>query len=70
MLAKYNNIEAERVRNGMTKEELAKAIGVSYKTYYLWMSDKSPISVPALTKMADMFGVTLDYLMGRTDVRN
>ncbi|WP_331559168.1 helix-turn-helix domain-containing protein [[Ruminococcus] torques] len=28
------NVEAERVRNQLTKEELADKLGVSLKTYY------------------------------------
>lgn len=61
----YNAIEAERARNSLTKEELAKEIGVSNKTYYNWLSGVSPIPSTALIKMANMFNVSIDYLLGR-----
>lgn len=37
------NIEAERVRNGYTKEELAKILGISLKTYYNWIKEETDI---------------------------
>ena len=33
------SIEAERVRKGWTKEELAKKLNVSTKTYYNWINE-------------------------------
>ena len=61
----YNNIEAERARKGLSKEELATRIGISVKTYYNWLNGTNPIPSIALIKMADMFGVGIDYLLGR-----
>ena len=64
-MKKLKNIEAERVRNGYSKEQLAQLIGVTTKTYYNWISGAYPIPSNALIKMADMFDVTTDYLLGR-----
>lgn len=64
-MKKFKNIEAERVRNGYSKEQLAQLIGVTTKTYYNWISEEYPIPSNALIKMADMFDVTTDYLLGR-----
>ena len=61
----YNAIEAERARNSLTKEELARKIGVSNKTYYNWMNGVSPIPSTALIQLANMFNVSIDYLLGR-----
>lgn len=61
----FNSIEAERARNGMTKEELAAQIGISTKTYYNWLNGTNPIPSTALIKMSDIFGVTIDYLLNR-----
>lgn len=61
----YSNIEAERARKGLTKEELATRIGISTKTYYNWLNGTNPIPSTALIKMADMFGVDIDYILGR-----
>lgn len=61
----FNNIEAERARKGLSKDALAYKIGVSTKTYYNWLNGTNPIPSTALLKMADIFGVSIDYLLGR-----
>ena len=65
----FNSIEAERARNGMSKEELATQIGISVKTYYNWLNGVNPIPSTALIKMSDIFGVKIDYLLNRDDQR-
>ena len=47
----FNSIEAERARNGMSKEELATQIGISVKTYYNRLNGVNPIPSTALIKM-------------------
>lgn len=59
---KFPNVEAERARKGMTKEDLAKALGISYRTLYNWLKSGSIPSV-ALEKMAKLFGCSTDYLL-------
>ena len=75
----YPNIEAERVRYGMSKEEFAKNLGVSLKTYYNWLNGLTAIPSTALKKMSLMFHVDIgylleektdtDYLLGLSDIR-
>ena len=60
----YPNIEAERARIGLTKEELANRLDVSPKTLVNWQSGKTNISVNKLIKLSDMFGCSVDYLLG------
>lgn len=61
----YPNIEAERARKGLSCEALAEKLGVGRKTLYNWMeSGKIPLS--SLIAMADLFGCSIDYLLGRT----
>lgn len=61
---KYPNIEAERARKGISNDSLAEKLGVARKTLYNWM-EKGNIPVSALIQMADLFGCTIDYLLGR-----
>ena len=61
---KYPNIEAERARNGISKDTMADNLGVSRKTLYNWI-DKGNIPTSALIQMADMFNCSIDYLLGR-----
>ena len=46
------NIEAERVRNGMSKEDLATELGISLRTYYNWINQLTAIPSTALKKMS------------------
>ena len=57
------NIEAERARSRVTKEELAKKLGIAAKTYYNWINEETDIPSTKLMEMASLFGVTMEYLM-------
>lgn len=70
VIFKFMNIEAERARKGMTKEELSKELGVSTRTYYNWISGERPIPNTALAKMKIMFGTDIDYLLVESEVEN
>lgn len=60
----YTNIEAERARYKMTQEELSIKLGVSLKTLQNWISGKTAIPCTAVAKLADMWDVSTDYLLG------
>lgn len=63
---KYPNIEAERVRKGMSQEDFIKKLGYKErKTYYGWLSSGN-IPTSVLVKMADIFDCSIDYLLGRS----
>lgn len=59
----YANIEAERVRNRMTKEDLSTSIGVTSKTYKAYVTGKSPIPSSVLIRLAALFHCSVDYLL-------
>lgn len=58
----YPNIAAERARRGWSNADLAEKLGVSRKTIYNW-ENAGRIPAAALDKMADIFGVSVDYLL-------
>lgn len=58
-----NNIEAERVRNRLTKEDVAKKLGVSMRTYCNWVKEETDIPGVALIRLSRMFGTDVIYLM-------
>lgn len=58
------NIEAERVRNQMTKEELSSQLGIAARTYSNYIKGNTPIPSDVLLKMANFFHCTTDYLLG------
>lgn len=63
----FPNIEAERARNGMSKAKLASFLGVSLGTVKNWQSGRAAPTSGNLILMADLFKVTIDYLLGRTE---
>lgn len=63
----YKNIEAERVRHGDTKENLAQKLDVTTKTYLNWMRGKTEIPASTLIQMKRMWNVSADYLLETND---
>ena len=59
------NIEAERGRLQLTKEEISKNLGITSKTYLAYIRGK-PIPSDVLIEMSRMFGRSVDYLLGLT----
>lgn len=62
----YPNINAERVRNGMTMETLATNLGVTRKTVYNWMVH-GKIPQTKLEAMSEMFHCSIEYLLQGKD---
>ncbi len=64
-----NNIASERVRLGWSQDELAEKLDVSRDTVKKWENGETPIKSSMLIAMSDLFGCSIDYLMGRTEER-
>ena len=60
-------IKALRQEQGMTQEALGKVIGVKRDSIYTYETGKNYPEVRNLIVLADYFGVSTDYLLGRTD---
>lgn len=63
----FCNMEAERVRNGQSYEDVAEYLGITRRTYLNWMNGKTEIPCSAITKLAQLWHTTTDYLLGLTD---
>ena len=53
----------------LRQKELAVYLGVHQTTYSEYELGKLNIPVSALHKLADLYGVSVDYLLGRTAVK-
>lgn len=62
----FPNIEAERKKSGLSKTQLAQEIGVSLHILKSWQSGRAEIPASKIVSLANLFGVTTDYLLGRT----
>ncbi|MFS0766071.1 helix-turn-helix domain-containing protein [Peribacillus phoenicis] len=60
----------KKLRGKRTQEEVALKIGVSRARYSHYENGRSEPDMEILQKMADYFGVSTDYLLGRTNDYN
>ena len=59
-------IKELRKKNRYTQKEIGEMCGVSDISVYKWETDRTEPNIDTLCKLADIFGVSLDYLLGRT----
>ena len=60
-------IKEQRILHGLNQVELAKKLGVSKQSVSNWENDNIQPSIDMLTKIADFFNISTDYLLGRED---
>ncbi|WP_302360986.1 helix-turn-helix domain-containing protein [uncultured Megasphaera sp.] len=58
-----------RIEKGMSQTEVAREIGVSRQTYNFYENGKRDPDTAMVKTLADFFGVTADYLLGRNEKR-
>jgi len=56
-----------RQSNNLAQGQLARLIGVDRSTISSYESNMRQPSLDTLSRIADVFGVSTDYLLGRTD---
>lgn len=62
-----NNLKLLRTRANMKQTELAQKLGIAQSTLSGWETGKFEIDNANLNKLASLFGVTIDYILGRED---
>ena len=62
------NIKDIRVRRNLTQADVANALGVSSVVYCRYETGARQPSIDMLVQMANIFDVTVDYLLGRQDI--
>lgn len=60
-----NNIKAAREKHGLTQQECADLFDVKLRAWQTYEQGVSEPKFEVLCKIADLFGVTTDYLLGR-----
>ena len=65
-----NNIKILRIEKSLSQEELGKIVHVSQTAVSQWEKEKKSPDRKTAAELADFFGVSLDYLLGRTNDRN
>lgn len=63
----YPRIRALREDHDMNQTQLAKILGMSQTGYSKYETGENDIPTQILIKLADYYGTSVDYLLGRTD---
>ena len=61
-------IKELRIAHRLTQVQLAAQMSVSKQSVSNWENDNIQPSIDILIKLADLFAVSTDYLLGREDV--
>lgn len=64
-----NRLKELREQNRLRQDQVARLVGVERPTVSLWENDLRQPSYQTLVRLANLYGVTTDYLLGRTDDR-
>ena len=70
---RYDILKFERIRNlridqNYTQKQIAEYLGIKQNTYSQYEIGVLNYPIDVLMKLADFYGVSVDYLLGRTPV--
>ena len=68
MLVFSSKLKELREEKKLSKRAMARSLGVAEATYRRYEKGECEPSNTLLLKIADFFGVSLDYLFGRVDI--
>ena len=65
----YHRIRDLREDSDLTQAQVGAAVGASQRTYAYYESGQRMLPPQVLSALADFYGTSVDYLIGRTDDR-
>jgi len=65
----YERIRNLREDNDLTQKTLGKMLNVSQRAYSNYENGERGIPIEILSQLADYYGTSIDYLVGRTNVK-
>ena len=68
-IMKYEQIRSLRIDSGYTQKQIGEYLGISQNTYSQYEIGVLNYPVDALIMLADLYNVSVDYLLGRTLVK-
>ena len=66
----FKNIRAIREDRDIKQKDIAKILNVSQNTYSQYETGVISLTAEVLIKLADYYGVSIDYLLDRTNEPN
>ncbi len=64
------NLKKIRLLNNISQQQLAGVIGVTQQSVNKYENHSVEPDIEVIIKIADYFSVSIDYLVGRTDIKN
>ncbi len=58
----------QRKLNNLTQKQVAEYLGITQPSYIRYENGQAEPTLANLVKLADLFDVSVDYLLGRTDL--
>lgn len=62
----FQRLEDLRIDHDLTQDDVARLLGCQREVYRRYEKGTRTIPVDFLIKLADYYGVSMDYLVGRT----
>lgn len=63
----FKRMKDLREDNDYTQKDVAQALGIDFRQYSRYEKGTNQIPINYLIKLADFYGVTTDYLLGREE---
>ena len=63
----FEQLTALRVENNLSRTQLAEKLNVSVRLISYWENAQRECDFDMLIKIAELFSVSIDYLLGRTE---
>lgn len=61
-------LKEQRMLNNFTQGNISKMLGITQPSYIRYENGKAEPTLKNLCKLADIFDVSVDYLLGRSDI--
>ena len=68
-IMEFENIRNLRIDKGYTQKQLGEYLGISQNTYSQYEIGILNYPIDVLIKLADLYDVSIDYLVGRTNTK-
>lgn len=69
-ILKFENIRNLRIDNGLTQRKVADYLNIRQNTYCQYETGVLNYPIEVLMKLADLYNVSVDYLLGRTEKKD
>lgn len=68
-MMKFETIRNLRIDRGYTQQQIADYLHIKQNTYSQYEIGVLNYPIESIMRLADFYGVSVDYLLGRTDVK-